>query len=129
MTEKAPQAVMQRLTDEISAERWGSLHMLYAAEAVVHQPIARDDSAVLRGRGKLRAYFEQMAATGVRLRASPITFIGATDPEIAIGQFRYSGENGFGMDRFEMEACFIWRVRDGLIVEATDFLSPALEPK
>jgi 4-carboxymuconolactone decarboxylase len=43
--------------------------------------------------------------------------------------YAYHGENGFGMDRFDMEACFIWRVRDGLVVDTTDFLSPPLKPR
>jgi ketosteroid isomerase-like protein len=91
--------------------------------------MARDARALLKTREGLRSHFERFFSTGVRLRATPIRFYETTDPEVVIGAFTYHGENGFGMDRFDMEACFIWRVRDGLVVDTTDFLSPPLEPR
>lgn len=53
----------------------------------------------------------------------------ADELPIHIGEFTYNGENGFGMERFDLEACFIWRVHEGLIVDTTDYLSPPLEPR
>lgn len=129
MTHQTPKEVMQKLVDDISADKWQELHMLYAYEAVVRHPIARDERALLEGRESLKRHFERFFATGVKLRATPIHFIDTTDPELVIGTFTYHGENGFGMDRFDLEACFIWRVRDGLIVDTTDYLSPPLPPR
>ncbi len=124
-----PRAVMQKLADGISADRWQDLHMLYAPDTVVRHPIARDRSSELHGRDALKDHFERFFATGVKLRATPITFIETTDPELVVGAFTYHGENGFGMDRFDLEACFIWRVRDGLVVDSRDYLSPPVAPR
>jgi len=103
--------------------------MLYATDTVVRHPIARDRSARLEGREALREHFERFFATGVKLRATPIRFIETTDPEMIVGTFTYHGENGFGMERFDLEACFIWRVREGLIVDSSDYLSPPVRPR
>lgn len=129
MTELTPAEVMQKLADGISADRWHDLHMLYATDTVVCHPIARDRSARLEGREALKEHFERFFATGVKLRATPIRFIETTDPEMIVGTFTYHGENGFGMERFDLEACFIWRVRDGLVVDSNDYLSPPVRPR
>ena len=129
MTELTPAEVMQKLADGISADRWQDLHMLYATDTVVRPPIARDRSARLEGREALREHFERFFATGVKLRATPIRFIETTDPEMIVGTFTYHGENGFGMERFDLEACFIWRVRDGVVVDSNDYLSPPVRPR
>ncbi len=129
MTELTPAEVMQKLADGISADRWQDLHMLYATDTVVRHPIARDRSARLEGREALREHFERFFATGVKLRATPIRFIETTDPEMIVGTFTYHGENGFGMERFDLEACFIWRVRDGVVVDSNDYLSPPVRPR
>ena len=129
MTQLTPAEVMQKLADGISADRWQDLHMLYATDTVVRHPIARDRSARLEGREALREHFERFFATGVKLRATPIRFIETTDPELIVGTFTYHGENGFGMERFDLEACFIWRVRDGVVVDSNDYLSPPVRPR
>ena len=129
MTQLTPAEVMQKLADGISADRWQDLHMLYATDTVVRHPIARDRSARLEGREALREHFERFFATGVKLRATPIRFIETTDPEMIVGTFTYHGENGFGMERFDLEACFIWRVRDGVVVDSNDYLSPPVRPR
>jgi ketosteroid isomerase-like protein len=129
MARLSPQKVMQKLADDISRDEWQELHLLYAPEAVVRHPIARDQSALLEGRESLRQHFARFFSSGVKLRATPICFIETTDPELAIGTFTYRGQNAFGMDRFDLEACFIWRVRDGLIVETTDYLSPPVQAR
>lgn len=125
---RTPRETMQTLVDEIAAGRWQDLHMLYAPDTVVRHPIARDHSAELRGRDGLKRHFERFFSTGVTLKAMPIHFIDTTDPELAVGNFTYQGENGFGVDRFDLEACFIWRVRDGLVVRSQDYLSPPVPP-
>lgn len=129
MTTFTPKEAMQKLADDISADQWQDLHLLYAPDAVVRHPIARDQSALLETREGLRRHFEKFFATGVKLRATPIQFIETTDPEVVIGTFTYHGTNGFGMDRFDLEACFIWRVRDGLILDTTDYLGPPVTPR
>jgi ketosteroid isomerase-like protein len=129
MAHLTPRQVMQKLADDISSDSWQDLHLLYAPDTVVRHPIARDQSAVLRTREGLRVHFERFFSTGVKLRATPITFIDTVDPELAIGTFTYHGQNGFGMDRFDLEACFIWRVRDGVVVDSNDYLSPPVPPR
>lgn len=130
MTEKrTPRQAMQKLADDISAGEWQELHMIYAVDTEVRHPQARDQSALLKGRDGLKAHFERFFSTGVTLEATPIKFHDTTDPEVVIGQFTYHGRNGFGMDRFDLEACFIWRVRDSLVVDTTDFLSQPLAPR
>lgn len=125
----APREAMQKLVDEISSDRWQDLHMIYSLDTEVRHPMARDEAALLKTREGLKRHFERFFSSGVRLRATPIHFIETSDPEVIIGTFTYHGENGFGMDRFDLEACFIWRVRDGLVVDTTDFLSPPLVPR
>lgn len=130
MTDKrSPRQAMQKLADDISAGRWRDLHMIYSEDTEVRHPQARDQSALLNGRDGLKAHFERFFSTGVSLKATPIHFHDTTDPEVVIGQFTYHGRNGFGMDRFDLEACFIWRVRDGLVIDTTDFLSQPLAPR
>lgn len=129
MTTRTAKQAMQQLADDISSDAWQELHMLYAPDTIVRHPMARDERALLQGREGLKKHFERFFSSGVKLRATGIHFIETTDPELAIGTFTYHGENGFGMDRFDMEACFIWRVRDGLIVDTTDYLSPPLPPR
>ncbi|WP_413723365.1 nuclear transport factor 2 family protein [Sodalis sp. RH23] len=129
MIHLTPRAAMQKLVDDISSDNWHELHMLYAPDAVVRHPIARDERSLLQGRKGLKQHFERFFATGVKLRATPIHFIDTTDPELVIGSFTYHGEKGFGMEHFDLEACFIWRVRDGLILDTTDYLSPPVPPR
>ncbi|YBV94523.1 nuclear transport factor 2 family protein (plasmid) [Phyllobacteriaceae bacterium JZ32] len=129
MTHRTPKEAMQKLVDDISNDEWRELHMLYAPDTVVRHPIARDERALLQGREALKRHFERFFATGVKLRATSINFIETADPELVIGTFTYHGENGFGMDRFDLEACFIWRVRDGLIADTADYLGPPVPPR
>jgi ketosteroid isomerase-like protein len=124
-----PKEAMQKLADDISKDDWRELHLLYAPDTIVRHPIARDERALLQGREQLKRHFERFFATGVKLRATPIQFVETTNPELAVGMFTYHGENGFGMDRFDMEACFIWQVRNGLILDCTDYLSPPVAPR
>lgn len=123
-----PREAIQQLADSISSNEWRDLHMLYAPDTVVRHPLARDRSALLQGRDALKDHFQRFFSTGVTLRASTIRFYDLTDPELAIGAFTYHGRNGFGMDRFDLEACFIWRVRDGLVIDSRDYLSQPLTP-
>lgn len=130
MTSKlTPRQAMQKLADDISAGNWRQLHLLYAVDTEVRHPQARDQSSILKGRDALEAHFERFFSTGATLSATSIRFIETTDPEVVIGQFTYHGRNGFGMARFDLEACFIWRVRDGLVLETTDYLSQPLTPR
>ena len=126
---RTPKQAMQTLADDISRDKWRELHLLYSADTIVRHPMARDAAALLQTREGLQRHFERFFATGVKLRATPIHFVETTDPELVIGAFTYRGENGFGMARFDLEACFLWRVRDGLVVAATDYLSPPLAPR
>lgn len=58
----------------------------------------------------------------MKLHATPISCIKTTDPELVVATSSYHGKNGFGMDRFDLEPCFIWLVRGGLIVNTADYL-------
>ena len=44
-----------------------------------------------------------------------------TDPEVVIGEFTYVGRVIATGRRFTVPNVFVWRVRDGLIVEARDY--------
>ena len=44
-----------------------------------------------------------------------------TDPEVVIAEFIYDGTTVSGTT-FDVSACFIWRVRDGLVVRSHDYL-------
>ncbi len=126
---RSPKEIMQTLADDITAGRYDDLHLLYAPDTLVQHPQARNESARLEGRDALRQHFERFFSTGVKLHATPIRFIETSDPELAVGTFTYHGENGFGMDRFDLEACFIWRVRNGVVIESQDYLSTPLAPR
>ena len=130
MTEqRTARQAMQKLADDISAGVWKNLHLLYAEDAVVRHPLARDQSSLLQGRESLEKHFERFFASGVQLVATPIHFMETSDPQVVIGLFAYHGHNGFGLESFELEACFIWRVSGGLVVDTTDYLSQPLAPR
>lgn len=88
-----PQATIAMLDGRavgIGPEFLTSCDMAFASDTIVRHPIARDRSAVLETREGLREHFARFFATGVKLRATPITFIETVDPELAIGMSSYS---------------------------------------
>ncbi|MHC3472603.1 nuclear transport factor 2 family protein [Streptomyces sp. 7R007] len=121
-TSRSPRDVLMQLVDDISADRWDRLHELYCEDAVVRHPFARDESIRLEGRDALRRHFAHFAQSGVRLRARDVVFHDTTDPEVLVAEFVYDGTGPSPDERFEMAACFIWRIRDGQIVDAHDYL-------
>jgi ketosteroid isomerase-like protein len=114
--------VLTTLITEISADRWDHLHELYAEDTVVEHPLARDASRRLEGREALRRHFAAYAGLGRRLRARDVVWHETTDPELVIAEFVYEGTGPGSDDRYEMAACFIWRVRNGLITRCHDYL-------
>jgi ketosteroid isomerase-like protein len=120
---KSPRVVIQRLLTESGKGQWDGLADLYAEDATVSHPLAADQTAPLQGRAALRAHFQRLAASGVRLTVRDLVIHQSTDPEIVIADFTYDGADSDGIG-FSMPACFIWRVRNGQVVEARDFLGP-----
>lgn len=116
-----PRDVLEELLAGVGAGRWEQLPQLYAPDTVVEHPLARDQSRMLRGRDALVAHFDRIAQTGIRLTARPPTLYDTGDPELVIAEFTYDGKTAEGTT-FDVAACFIWRVRDGLIVSARDYL-------
>ncbi|GAA4556940.1 nuclear transport factor 2 family protein [Pseudonocardia xishanensis] len=122
MTTRTPREVVTALLDGVAAGRWDDLAELYATDTVVRHPFARDASALLTGREALRAHFGRLASSGMSLAArEPVTVYETTDPEIVVARFTYAGTDATDTP-IEMAACFIWRIRDGLIVDAHDYL-------
>ncbi|MBA6436978.1 MULTISPECIES: nuclear transport factor 2 family protein [Streptomyces] len=121
-TSRSPRDVLAQLLDDVSADRWEHLHELYADGTVVRHPFARDESRLLEGREALRLHFDHFAQSGLSLRARDVVWHDTTDPETVIAEFVYDGTGPAPDEHFEMAACFVWRVRDGLILDAHDYL-------
>ena len=122
MPTRTPHDALVALLDGVAAGRWDELAELYAPDAVVRHPFARDASALLTGREALRAHFARLGSAGLHLHArEPVVTHETGDPEVLIAEFTYAGTDGAGR-ALEMAACFVWRVRDGLVVESRDYL-------
>ncbi|MFI9504164.1 nuclear transport factor 2 family protein [Nocardia sp. NPDC052566] len=117
----SPQTVLRTYLSSVQAGKWAELPELYAEDAVVRHPFARGASALLRGRDALCQHFAELAGFGMKLSARDLVVHEGADPERVIGEFVYDGIGSDG-ESFEMAACFVWRVRDGLIVESHDYL-------
>ncbi|ABK71264.1 nuclear transport factor 2 family protein [Mycolicibacterium smegmatis] len=122
-----PRQVLQKLLDGVSAGQWGELAALYAPDTVVEHPLARDHTRMLRGRDTLAAHFDRIAATGLCLTAGAPAFHDVTDPDLVIAEFIYSASASDGRT-FDVPACFIWRVEQGLITHARDYLGTLSTP-
>jgi 4-carboxymuconolactone decarboxylase len=121
-TNDEPRDVLLKLVSGVGAGKWEDLHNLYSEDTVVRHPFARDESALLEGREALRRHFEHFAESGTALSPRDIVVHQTTDPEVVVGEFVYDGNGGIQDGPFEMAACFVWRVRNGQIVEAHDYL-------
>ncbi|MGA5507067.1 nuclear transport factor 2 family protein [Streptomyces umbrinus] len=119
---RAPRDVLTQLLADVSAGRWDQLHELYADNTVVRHPFARDVSRLLEGRDALRHHFAHFAQSGRSLRARDVVLHDTADPEVVVAEFVYDGTGPGPDDHFEMAACFVWRVRDGLVTHANDYL-------
>jgi 4-carboxymuconolactone decarboxylase len=117
-----PADVLRKLVSGVGAGKWDELHDLYSEDTVVRHPFARDASALLEGREALREHFAHFAESGTMLIPRDLVIHQTTDPEVVIGEFVYDGNGGIQDGPFEMAACFVWRVRDGLIVDCRDYL-------
>ena len=118
----SPRDVLGKLLHDVSADQWDNLHELYSEDTVVRHPFARDGSILLEGREALRVHFEHFAHSGLKLRARDVVYHDTTDPEVAIAEFVYDGIGPGADEHFEMAACFVWRVRKGLIIDCHDYL-------
>jgi ketosteroid isomerase-like protein len=118
----SPRDVLQRLLDQVSSDEWTRLHELYAEDIEVRHPLADDESRHLKGRDALRTHFAHLADSRWRLRARDVVMHIGEDPEIVVGQFIYDVVKPGDAREYEMAACFVWRVRDGLVVDASDYL-------
>jgi 4-carboxymuconolactone decarboxylase len=121
-THDQPRDVLLKLVSGVGAGKWDELHNLYSEDTVVRHPFARDESALLEGREALRRHFAHFAESGTVLSPRDVVVHQTTDPEVVVGEFVYDGNGGIHDGPFEMAACFVWRVRDGQIVEARDYL-------
>jgi len=117
-----PRDVLTKLITDISNDKWDHLHELYAENTVVEHPLARDATRRLEGREALRRHFTAYAQLGRRLRARDVVWHDTTERDVVIAEFVYEGTDLGSNDHYEMAACFIWRVRDGLITHCHDYL-------
>lgn len=94
------------------------LAALYAGRTHVSHPFG--DTPVLTSRDQLREHFRGITAAGFDRAEAVDRVVHATaDPEVVIGEFRYTG---LVRGRpFSVPCIFVLRVRDGEIVESRDY--------
>lgn len=117
---RTPRDVVVELLTGVCESRWSDLPALYAEDALVEHPFARDASRRLIGRDALHAHFGGFAAAGYHLKARDLLIHEGADPEVVVAEFVYDITTADGV--LAMAACFVWRVRDGLIVHSRDYL-------
>ncbi|GAB3970487.1 hypothetical protein GCM10029978_043860 [Actinoallomurus acanthiterrae] len=115
-----PREVFERLIAGVTSGDWDALPGLYAEDAVVVHPMAASREPLV-GREALRRHFAGAAELSLRMSVRDVVVHETADPEVVIGEFAYVGEVTTTGRRFTVRNVFVWRVRDGLIVEARDY--------
>ncbi|MCO5969929.1 nuclear transport factor 2 family protein [Actinoallomurus soli] len=115
-----PREVFERLIEGVTAGDWDRLPELYAEDAVVAHPMAAPGEPLV-GRDALRRHFEHAATLPLEMSARDVVVHETADPEVVIGEFEYAGRITTTGRRFTIRNIFVFRVRDGLIVEARDY--------
>jgi ketosteroid isomerase-like protein len=110
--------VFERLVDGVTHGRWSQLPELYAEDTVVVHPFASPRQPLI-GRETLRRHFAAAATMNLEMTAHDVVAYEATDPEVVIGEFAYTGR--IGGREFRVPNVFVMRVRDGLIAESRDY--------
>ncbi|NVB85054.1 MAG: SnoaL-like domain-containing protein [Kofleriaceae bacterium] len=117
----SPREVALQVIDGIVHKKWGELARFYAEHTVVQHPFAMPSPSRLDGRDALRAHFEHAAALPIELEARNIVVHETADPEVIVVEYEYHGKVTTTGRAFVVGNIFVWRVRDGQIVEARDY--------
>jgi ketosteroid isomerase-like protein len=117
----SPADVYRRFLGLIAEDRWTDLADLYAEDAVVHQPYARPEPAVIAGREALRRRFAAAARLPVRLRPADVVIHETADPEVVVAEFDYDVTVPATGESFRTANVIVLRIRDGRIVSSRDF--------
>jgi ketosteroid isomerase-like protein len=117
----SPTDVYRRFLGLIAEGRWTDLADLYAEDAVVHQPYARPEPAVIAGREALRRRFAAAARLPVRLRPADVVIHETADPEVVVAEFDYDVTVPATGESFRTANVIVLRIRDGRIVSSRDF--------
>lgn len=129
---RTPVEVFHALVDGVprlvrgDAAQLDALVALYAERTDVVHPFSPIAAEPLRSQDDLRRHFAAGAARrgGVdSMEAVDRVVHGTADPEVVVGEFRYTG--AVGGRPFSAPCIFVLRVRDGQIVESRDYADHA----
>jgi len=129
-TAPTPEQIFHRVVDGVSRLMAGDvtrvelLTQLYAQPTHVVHPLLHG-YAPLTSHADMRRHFAEAAqrAGQFSFRAEAIRIHRTTDPEVIIAEFTYCGTGSAAP--LAAHCIFVWRVRDGLIVEARDYIDYA----
>jgi ketosteroid isomerase-like protein len=101
-----------------------ALTALYADPTNVSHPLLHGYPTLV-SRADMRRHFEETPrrAPGLRFQAQEIRIHHTNDPEVIVAEFTYRGAGPAGP--LTAHCIFVWRVRNGLIVEARDYIDYA----
>lgn len=116
----SPRDVFLRVLDGVTGKRWDELPALYAPDTVVSHPLL-PGAPVLHGREALREHFAAAAPLPMEMRAEDVVVHETADPEVVIGEFTYRGRFTDTGREFDVRNVFVFRVRDGMVVESRDY--------
>lgn len=120
----SPSEVFLQVVHGVSDRRLDRLHELYAERTDVRHPMAPGGMPDLTTREEVRRHFAGGAARTPTVQFQPgnITIHQTTDPELIVAEFEYQGTVTATGEPFAIPCIFVWRVRDGEIVEARDYI-------
>jgi ketosteroid isomerase-like protein len=124
--ERTPREVVQQLIAGVPAREWAALPHLYAADAVVEQPMALPRPVRLVGRAELERHFAAAARLPLEVRAINVVLHDTSDSEVVVAEFDYAARNTATGAAFTVANVFVVRVRHGLIVSSRDYSNQAL---
>jgi ketosteroid isomerase-like protein len=115
--------VFLQVVHGVSDRRFDRLHELYAERTDVRHPMAPGGMPDLTTRDEVRQHFARGASRSAAVEFQPanITIHQTTDPEVIVAEFEYQGTVTATGEPFAVPGVFVWRVRDGEIVEARDY--------
>jgi ketosteroid isomerase-like protein len=125
----SPEQVFRRLVDGVSrlvdgdVSQLDALANLYSERTHVVHPMSRGVPPLM-SRADVRRHFTQMSAgsRGMHFRAEDVRIHHTADPEVVVAEFTYRGSAPAGP--LSVGCVFVLRVRNGMIVESSDYIDP-----